>query len=176
MADQWAEFADAPTAAPPIAADPWAEFDDAPKSKSKAKPKADDLPPREHKPILTLTPTGEVYDGDTFRLEGGSLARLSGVDAFELKQAGRNRAGGEVPLGFLARSYLGGRTSPDDRVEDTGTRSYNRPVVTLRDQGEDVGRGVIDQGLGLATPEYLKGDAVRLPEYMEAERLARLRR
>ncbi len=120
-------------------------------------------------------PTGEAYDGDTVRLDTGANARLSGYDAFERRQTGRDAAGNLVLLGEQSRSalldYLPGATfSPD------GTASYGRPVGVLSQYGLDPATALLREGNGLAAPEYLRDDPVRLAEYMEAERLARLNR
>jgi endonuclease YncB( thermonuclease family) len=152
MADPWGEFADAK-------GDPWREFDDAPVAR----------------PAVPLRPTGAVHDGDTFGLNSGSNARLSGVDAFELAQVGRRRDGSLVPLGKDARGFLKGKLSPNSSAIDTGTRSYDRPVMMLENGGQDVGPSILRSGLGMATPQYLRNDP-RLGTYMEAERFARQNR
>ncbi len=117
------------------------------------------------------TPTGDVHDGDTLRLDNGKNGRLLGVDAFELSQTGRDPHGQSIPLGQEARDALtpfaGGTATA------TGGSTYGRPVVSL-DNGGDAGQSVIRQGLGLAEPKYLGNDPTRFGQYMEAERLARL--
>lgn len=121
-----------------------------------------------------LFPTGVVHDGDTFRLNTGQNGRLFGVDAFELKQQGMQR-GQLVPLGEQSRDALIPYLRPDASVTPTGSLTYGRPVVSLSNDGQDAGKGMLDQGMGVATPQYLQGDP-RLETYMEAERLARLNR
>ena len=121
-----------------------------------------------------LTVTGEAHDGDTFRLHSGQNGRLYGVDAFELDQQGLQR-GKLVPLGQQSRETLLPFLRPDATVTPTGTATYGRPVVSLDSDGQDAGRGILDHGMGLAAPQYLKGDP-RLTDYMEAERLARINR
>jgi endonuclease YncB( thermonuclease family) len=164
MADPWAEFSDA---AP--AGDPWGEFQDAPAIGTRA---SVPIVPNVRIPFRL---TGRVHDGDTVGLTGGFNGRLSGVDAFELNQTGRNRAGQPVPIGMQSRDYLLRNITPNVPVIDTGTRSYNRPVIMLNNGGVDVGQNIISSGNGMAAPNYLKGDP-RLTPYMEAERLARLNR
>lgn len=132
-----------------------------------------EAPPR---PALSVRPTGEAHDGDTFRLEDGRNARLYGADAFELRQQGLTRDGQPVALGAMARDYLGANLSPSSTVALTGAMTYGRPVASLSSEGQDVARGELDKGLALATPEYLRADPGRLHDYMEAERLARLNR
>lgn len=120
-------------------------------------------------------PTGDVHDGDTFRLDTGDNARLFGVDAFELKQQGLTR-NGPMPIGRDARDFLHANIATDSVVGDTGSRSYHRPVTTLTTGGNDVGLSILRNGWGMATPQYLRDDPTRLTDYMEAERLARLNR
>ncbi|PXA99874.1 hypothetical protein DMC47_01115 [Nostoc sp. 3335mG] len=121
------------------------------------------------------TPTGEAYDGDTFRLDTGADARMLGYDAFERRQTARDVLGGVVPIGDQSRKALlpllpGGSFTP------TGTQSYGRPVGVLESGNADAGAVLLRQGMGLAAPDYLRNDPVRLGSYMEAERLARLNR
>lgn len=118
-------------------------------------------------------PTGEVHDGDTFRMDTGANARLYGADAFELNQTGRDRSGAIVPLGQQARGVLVPFAQPDALVTATGASTYGRPVVTLNN-GSDAGDALLRSGYGIATPEYLRADPERLGQYMEAERFARL--
>lgn len=129
---------------------------------------------RQVEPTAPLSVTGDAHDGDTFRLNTGQNGRLYGVDAFELDQQGR-KGGQPVPLGRQARDAIIPYLHPDTAVTPTGPSTYGRPVVSLSADGRDAGRGLLDQGMGLATPRYLKDDD-RLGEYMEAERLARLNR
>lgn len=121
------------------------------------------------------TPTGEAYDGDTFRLDTGANARMLGYDAFERQQTARDVLGGIVPIGDQSRNALlpllpGGSFLP------TGGESYGRPVGVLESGNADAGAVLLRQGMGLAAPDYLRNDPVRLGSYMEAERLARLNR
>lgn len=125
-------------------------------------------------PATPLTVTGDAHDGDTFRLNTGQNGRLYGVDAFELKQQGMQR-GNLIPLGQQSRDALIPFLRPDTTVTPKGSQTYGRPVVSLERDGRDAAQGLLDQGMGLAAPQYLHGDP-RLTDYMEAERLARLNR
>jgi endonuclease YncB( thermonuclease family) len=159
--------------------DPWAEFADAPKTASKAgkdrrppaKAKADAFDEFEDAPDH-LTATGKVHDGDTFQISSGKNGRLFGVDAFELNQPGY-RPTGAYSLGTQSRDALGNLIAPGMEVAPTGGATYGRPVVTAGGDN-DVGASMLDEGMAIAVPEYLKNDPVRLHEYMEAERYARL--
>lgn len=133
--------------------------------------------PDDHPEAVPLLgkPTGAVHDGDTFALDSGQNARLYGVDAFELNQTGRTRAGVTTPLGREARNALAPYAQPDALVTPTGAMTYGRPVASL-DRGGDAATDVLRQGYGIATPDYLKADPERLGNYMEAERDARLNR
>lgn len=156
MADPWASFADAPGHVP------FAHFQNAP-----VQPKG----PQQK------TGSQLAHDGDTFPLSGGVPARLFGVDAPELNQNGLDRNGNPVPIGIQSRDYLRGQLAPGGFVfSRTGTQSYARPVVSGEKGGSDLGHSVLDAGMGVAAPNYLKGDPARLGSYMEAERLSRLNR
>jgi len=170
MAENWWEQDETvkPSKAPVAKDDWWA------KDETVAKPAKSTRPPAAVSSSNVSQPTGEVHDGDTFRMRNGGNARLSGVDAFELDQQGRMRSG-LVPLGQRARDFLQVNIAPNSGVTGTGAQTYGRPVVTLDNNGQDISRALIESGNGLATPEYLRGDP-RLGEYMEAERLARLNR
>jgi len=170
MAENWWEQDETvkPSKAPVAKDDWWA------KDETVAKPAKSIRPPAAVSSSNVSQPTGEVHDGDTFRMRNGGNARLSGVDAFELDQQGRMRSG-LVPLGQRARDFLQVNIAPNSGVTGTGAQTYGRPVVTLDNNGQDISRALIESGNGLATPEYLRGDP-RLGEYMEAERLARLNR
>ena len=165
MADRWWESA-AVADKPAKADDWWAEA-------TPEQPTA--APARAAVAAALARPTGEVHDGDTFRLDNGQNARLYGADAFELKQTGRTRNGATVPLGRQARDTLAPFAVPAATVTPTGASTYGRPVASL-DNGGDAAEALLRQGYGLATPEYLKRDPARLGDYMEAERDARLNR
>lgn len=164
--DPWGEFQPATPARanPPKPADPWSEFNAAPASTAAPKPS-----------LGSMVPTGRLHDGDTFGLSNGQNARLYGVDAFELNQTGRTRAGAVVPLGIQARGALAPFAKPDAIVTPTGASTYGRPVASL-DRGGDAATAILSQGYGIATPQYLKSDPSRFGDYMEAERDARLNR
>lgn len=123
-----------------------------------------------------VAPTGYNYDGDTFRLNTGRNARLFGVDAFERNQQGYDASGNPVPLGEWARSDLSRFATPDARVGFTGGNTYNRPVVTLDRNGQDVGGDLVSNGFALSEPQYLRGDQQRFFAYTQAEREARMNR
>lgn len=120
-----------------------------------------------------LSPTGQVHDGDTFGLSNGQNGRLFGADAFELGQTARSPSGQTIPIGQQARDLLGNFAVPGATVTPQGYSSYNRPVVSL-DWNGDAGLSLIRNGDALAAPEFLKSDPIRLKDYMEAERQARL--
>lgn len=169
--DPWADFPDDASATP----DPWAAYPDAIGGRAKQRAGMAFTGPPKAAPSAPLVATGEAHDGDTFRLTTGQNARLLGVDAFELDQQGR--FGRELrPIGQDARAALLPYLRPDATVTPTGSSTYGRPVATLSADGQDAGRGILDQGYGLATPQYLRGDPERFGTYMEAERLARLNR
>lgn len=126
-------------------------------------------------PAQQLIPNGRVYDGDTFGLQGGGNARMYGYDAFERGQQGRRRDGSMIALDTPGRDLLVAGL-PGATITPTGKQTYGRPVVTVDQNGQDPGAGIVRQGWGLAAPQYLAADPARMTEYMEAERQARLNR
>lgn len=166
--------------------DPWSAFKDAPASVLKqrgsltaegaqtqgGKRRAGD--DRVTTPAVLGQPTGRVVDGDTFGLSTGRDARLFGVDAPELRQQGQAPSGGLVPLGVNSRDALAPFAQPNASVLGAGSQSYGRPVVSLNNGG-DAGLSLLQGGNALAAPSFLQGSSL-LPQYMEAERGARLNR
>lgn len=147
-------------------ADPWDAFKDARPAKPSGGASAAAAP------RSGLRLSGQVHDGDTFELAAGGNARLFGVDAYELRQQGRERDGSLVNLGDLGRDYMAGRLSPDTPVSAGRRSTYGRPVVRLGNT-DDPALGLLHEGYGLAAPEYLKGSPEFSP-YIEAERQARM--
>lgn len=133
----------------------------------------DDGPPPKRRDIRgsgsPARTSGAVHDGDTLGLQGGGNARLLGADAFELSQSGVVN-GRRVPLGLIARNALAENVSAGSPVADTGTRSYNRPVVTVDGRQGDAGKSQIAGGLALPVPEYLQGNPNLLRDYVNAQR------
>ncbi len=123
---------------------------------------------------IAIPPGAQPHDGDTLPL-GGPNGRVFGVDAFELGQPGYI-GGKPVDLGAQGRSYLTSQLTGGGTATTTGAATYGRPVVTLDTGGKDYGRSLLDQGLGVAEPNYLRSDPTRFAPYMEAERAARLNR
>jgi hypothetical protein len=123
---------------------------------------------------FTLETTGDVVDGDTIRLADKRNGRVLGFDAFEANQPGIAPDGSRVPLGQLATNALDGYVTPQTNVRGIGAKTYNRPVVTLDNGGDDPIVPMLQAGHGYAAPEYMQGDPQRSALYMEAERLARL--
>lgn len=120
--------------------------------------------------------TGEVVDGDTFRLPDGN-ARLWGADAFEARQQGRNSSGALIPIGKQATNHFDAFVTPQSKTIPSGLPdTWGRPVLGIETGGQDGGRSMIDQGFALAAPDYLKDDPARQTDYMESERLARQNR
>jgi hypothetical protein len=128
-------------------------------------------PPPGFQPVTsTLTPSGPVHDGDTFRLSSGQNGRLFGVDAFELNQSGRDLNGRPVPLGVPARNALFPFAQPGSTVTLTGDMTYNRPVVSLSRNGNDAGSALVGSGYALPEPRYLAGNPGLLSRYVLDQR------
>lgn len=117
--------------------------------------------------------TGRAIDGDTLGLSTGRNARLSGLDAWELGQQGRQRDGSMIPLGANAKDALTGLVSAGKPVFPTGDFTFGRPVVNLGPANNDPAAGLLRGGHALTAPEFLKGNP-RFAPYMEAERQARM--
>lgn len=114
------------------------------------------VPPRRPVDPATLTPSGQNYDGDTYRTQGGVNARLGGVDAFELRQnALLGVPGTPLPVGVMGRNALSQFAVPSASVTPQGNAAWNRPQVALSRDGRDAGESLIRQGLAVPVPRYL---------------------
>jgi len=123
---------------------------------------------------VPIAPGTIPHDGDTLPV-GGVNGRVFGADAFELGQPGIID-GRSVDLGAQGQAFFRSRLGSGGTATPTGAVTYSRPVVTLDVGGQDYGRSLLDQGLGVAAPQYLRSDPTRFVPYMEAERGARLNR
>ena len=123
-------------------------------------------------PPVYGAPTGQVHDGDTFRLSSGPNARLFGVDAFELDQPARKMAGTPYPIGADARAALLPFAKPTSSIAAAGAPSYGRPVVTLNGASGDAGENLISKGLAVPDLRYLAADQPRADSYIAAQRQA----
>lgn len=94
---------------------------------------------------------GYVYDGDTVELKcsGESLtARLQGFDTAETKDPGCDA---EAAHGALATDRLRALVKQGKvTFEKQGTDKYNRVLIRLSVDGEDVGDTLIREGLAVA--------------------------
>lgn len=110
-----------------------------------------------------------THDGDTFKVDGRSK-RLSGVDAFELKQEGRSLNSDPVPLGEQARARFLPFTLPGSTVTAQGRAAWGRDAVMVERNGRDAGEDLVSEGLALPVPSYMN-PAMR-DRYMPAQREA----
>jgi endonuclease YncB( thermonuclease family) len=125
--------------------------------------------------LTPVTLTGQAHDGDTVQLANGRNGRLSGVDAFELNQTGRNSSNQVVPLGQQARNFMLGQIGPGLRGFPTGSSTYGRPVINLsQNPYQDPAYGLLTRGLAMAEPQYLTSGTPRFDAYMQGDRLGRL--
>lgn len=114
-------------------------------------------PPRRPVDPATLTPSGQNYDGDTYRTRGGANARLGGVDAFELRQnALIGLPGAPLPVGVMGRNALSQFAVPEATAKPQGQAAWGRPQVALSRDGQDAGESLIRQGLAVPVPRYLQ--------------------
>ncbi|PCI51416.1 MAG: nuclease [Alphaproteobacteria bacterium] len=97
---------------------------------------------------LSLT----VTDGDTVRL-GDERIRLIGVDTPEVR---RPKCKAEKMLGDRATIYVKARlaTAKDVQINRDGVDRYGRTLAHVVLDGEDLGKALIDAGLGM---EYYGG-------------------
>lgn len=140
-------------------------------SPSPKKAKKGGSKPERLKAPAPMVATGEVADGDTFRLKDGNNARIYGADAFEIKQNALI-SGKDVPIGMQARNALMPFASPDAAIRNAGPPSYGRPVVTLGNDGRDAGRSQIEAGMAVPVPHFMQNDPERLKDYVGAQRSA----
>jgi endonuclease YncB( thermonuclease family) len=166
MASEWDDFE---AAEPQGQADEWAGFEEVRDTRRHRGRRGN----RQTQPSGPLRATGQVHDGDTFRLNTGANGRLYGVDAFELDQSGRSPSGELIRLGQQARAALAPYAVPQATVTATGAETYGRPVMSLDNNG-DAGAALLRQGLAVTTPQYLRNDDARFQDYTQEERLARL--
>ncbi|MES3084942.1 thermonuclease family protein [Sphingomonas faeni] len=178
MSDPWSQFQEVTPTAAPVAvappADEWAEFNEVKPTREARRVRGRY---KSGPPVAAddMKATGQVHDGDTFRLNTGQNGRLYGADAFELDQTGKSKNGELIRLGQQARGRFASFADPAATILNTGASTYGRPVVSV-ENGGDAASALLRQGLAITTPEYLKADPVRLNTYMEDERDARLNR
>ncbi len=95
---------------------------------------------------------GYVYDGDTIAMRCNGrpevTARLQGFDTPETKEPGCDA---ELAHGSLATDRLRQlvKSGPVE-IRRTGRDKYNRPLIRLSINGEDVGDTLIREGLAVA--------------------------
>ncbi len=178
MSDPWSQFQEVtPTASPAPSAAPADERGEFNEVKPARQTRRERGRYKGGPPVAAedMKATGQVHDGDTFRLNTGQNGRLYGADAFELDQTGKTKTGELIRLGQQARGRFASFADPAATILNTGASTYGRPVVSV-ENGGDAATDLLRRGLALATPEYLKADPARLNTYMEDERDARLNR
>ena len=136
---------------------------------ARLKPGRQPKKPEKSVPTAPMVASGQVADGDTFRLQSGPNARLYGADAFEMDQNALI-GGKRVPIGMQSRDALMPLAKPDADISTAGAPSYGRPVVTLNRDGKDAGRSQIEAGLALPVPSFMQNDQPRQKDYINAQR------
>lgn len=99
--------------------------------------------------IFTLIlSTLSVIDGDTLNIDGQSH-RLHGIDAPELRRAQCDK---EKRWGYEAKGFLSGYLIGKDVqiTHNYGLDRYDRPVVDVSVNGEDLGQTLINEGYAQA--------------------------
>jgi len=111
-----------------------------------------------------FTASARALDGDTIAAD----FRLLGVDAFEQRQlcqgAGSCWECGKAAQDLAARVLR----EADAQIRLSNRSSYGRPVATVTVGGRDLGETLIDAGLALPQPQFLKADPARAKRYAEA--------
>lgn len=123
---------------------------------------------------------GQVSDGDTFFV-GDVSVRLLDVDAPELRQTCRPRAGTPVPCGELAKAQLARlidkriiSCTPQDNTAGATARSYGRPLVRCivrDDDGRDfdLARRMVETGFAVPSPATERGPSAYTGEGVIAQ-------
>lgn len=111
-----------------------------------------------------FTASARALDGDTIAAD----FRLLGVDAFERRQL-CERAGSCWECGKAAQD-LAARTLRDAnaQIRLSPGSSYGRPVATVVVNGRDLGEVMIQAGLAIPQPQFLKSDPARAARYASA--------
>lgn len=111
-----------------------------------------------------VTAKAHAIDGDTVAID----YRLLGADAFEKRQLCR-RDDGCWPCGKAAQDFASRLLKRSEvTLRTVGTASYGRPVATVEVDGKDLGEALIENGLALPRPGFLKTDAARASRYQAA--------
>jgi len=120
----------------------------------------------------TLTASARALDGDTIAAD----FRLLGVDAFERRQLCQ-RGGSCWECGKAAQD-LAARTlrSAPAEIHLSSQSSYGRPVASITVNGRDLGETMINAGLAIPQPQFLKHDPARARRYARAFDEARRRK
>ncbi|WP_422057959.1 hypothetical protein [Sphingomonas sp.] len=142
-----------------------------PRKRRQPESRRDRRPASPRRPVdpATLTPSGQNYDGDTYRTQAGANARLGGVDAFELRQnALLGVPGTPFPVGVMGRNALSQFAVPSASATPQGQAAWGRPQVALSRDGQDAGASIIADGLAIPDPQYMTPD--QRGSYMAAQR------
>ena len=108
-----------------------------------------------------VTAKAHAIDGDTIAID----YRLFGADAFEKRQLCR-RSDGCWPCGKAAQDFTSRLLKRNEvTIRTVGTASYGRPVATIDVAGKDLGEALIENGLAVPTPSFLKADPTRANLY-----------
>lgn len=119
--------------------------------------------------VQSLSARARSLDGDTIAIN----LRLAGIDAFERHQQCEPRPGQCQPCGKQAQDYLARLLRDRDTVIVLRPESsHGRPVVTASVAGHDIGLALIEAGLAIARPDYLRDDPARATRYRDAYRRA----
>ena len=120
---------------------------------------------------ITEAANGEIVTAKAHAIDGDTVAidyRLLGADAFEKRQLCR-RDDGCWPCGKAAQDFTSRLLKRSEvTLRTVGTVSYGRPVATVEVDGKDLGEALIENGLALPRPGFLKADSGRASRYQAA--------
>ncbi|WP_282608967.1 thermonuclease family protein [Pelagibius sp. Alg239-R121] len=117
----------------------------------------------------TVTGPAIVIDGDTLEIKGERI-RIIGIDACESRQKA-NLNGQEWPCGVMATAWMVERTlGKETRCMASKRDRYKRLLAVCKVDGEDLGAGIIRDGLAVA---YRYRGKASNPEYLPIEAEAR---
>jgi endonuclease YncB( thermonuclease family) len=111
-----------------------------------------------------VTAKAHAIDRDTVAID----YRLLGADAFEKRQLCR-RASGCWPCGKAAQDFTSHLLKRSEvTIRMVGAASYGRPVATVEVDGKDLGETLLENGLAVPRPGFLKADTKRALRYQAA--------
>ena len=102
----------------------------------------------------SLSGAAHIADGDTLTIDRQRI-RLVGIDAPELAQTCKDRAGADWPCGRIAREHLVGLTSGKAvSCLSEGRDKYGRLLGRCSAADQDLGAAMVEAGLAVSYGDY----------------------